>query len=75
LENGIVGQGDTKDKAIQSLKEAVESVEMVRKVAPDAYHSAPISVKELHEFLTVEAREPTLEPMELTAIYSPRILR
>jgi predicted RNase H-like HicB family nuclease len=69
LENGIVGQGDTKEKAVQHLKEAVESVDIARKEDPETY-LAPISVKELHEFLSVEAQDPILEPMELRAIYA-----
>jgi predicted RNase H-like HicB family nuclease len=67
LENGLVGQGVTKDNAIKKLREAIESFEEVRKAEKDVY-SAPLSIKELHEFLTIEGKEPTLEPCELWAI-------
>lgn len=69
LENGLVGQGITKENAISKLKEAVDSLEVVCKAESDIY-SAPLSIKELHEFLTVEGKEPTLEPYELRALYA-----
>lgn len=53
LENGTVGQGMTKDEAIKKLKEAISSFEMAIQDEPDIY-STPISIKELHEFLTYE---------------------
>jgi len=67
LENGIVGQGSSKDMAIEKLKEAIASFEEIRKNEPDIYTS-PLSIKELHEFLTVEGVEPTLEPLEMRAL-------
>jgi predicted RNase H-like HicB family nuclease len=67
LENGLVGRGVTKDNAIKKLKEAIESFEEVRKAEKDVY-SAPVSIKELHEFLTIEGKAPTSEPCELWAI-------
>ncbi len=69
LENGIVGQGDSKDIAIEKLKDAIVSFEEVRKNEPDIYTS-PLSIKELHEFLTVEGAEPILEPLEMRALYA-----
>ena len=69
LENGLVGQGNTKEEAVEKLKEAIVSFEEVRKSEADIY-SAPLSVKELHEFLTVEGVEPVLEPFELRAVYA-----
>ena len=69
LENGLVGQGDTKEGAVEKLKEAIASFEDVRKSEADIY-SAPVSIKELHEFLTVEAKEPILESFELKAVYA-----
>jgi predicted RNase H-like HicB family nuclease len=69
LENGIVGQGDTKENAVKKLKEAIESFDSVRDVESDIL-SSPISIEELHEFLTVEAAEPLIEPLELRAIYA-----
>lgn len=69
LENGIAGQGNTKEKAVEKLKDAIESFGYARKDDSDIFTS-PISIKELHEFLTVEAPEPILEPLELRAIYA-----
>ncbi len=69
LENGLVGQGDRKGKAIKKLKEAIDSFEEVRKNESDIY-SAPLSIKELHEFLTVEGSEPISEPFEMRALYA-----
>lgn len=67
LENGLVGQGDTKENAVEKLKEAIEPFNEVYKTESDIY-SAPISVKELHEFLTIEGKEPTSETYELRAV-------
>ena len=69
LENGIVGQGDTKENAVKKLKEAIESFDSVRELESDIL-SSPISIEELHEFLTVETAEPIIEPLELRAIYA-----
>ncbi len=69
LENGTVGQGNTKEIAVSNLREAIDSVEQVRKEDNDI-HSAPLSIKELHEFLTVESVEPTTQPMEMRALYA-----
>jgi len=69
LENGIVGQGHTKETAVSKLKEAIDSIEEVRKVEEDIY-SAPLSIKELHEFLTVESLEGVSEPLEMRAVYA-----
>ena len=69
LENGIVGQGDTKEKAVVKLKEAIDSIEEVRRTDEDIY-SAQLSIKELHEFLTVEGAEALSEPLEMRALYA-----
>jgi predicted RNase H-like HicB family nuclease len=69
LENGIVGQGDTKEKAVVKLKEAIDSIEEVRKTDEDIY-SAQLSIKELHEFLSVEGAETLPEPLEMRALYA-----
>ena len=69
LENGLVGQGDSKELAVTKLKEAIDSFETVRQTENDIY-SAPVSIKDLHEFLTVEAEERSLEPMEMRALYA-----
>ena len=67
LENGIVGQGVSKDDSIQNLKEAIESFEEVRDSEEDIY-SNPISINELHEFLMVEDAAPLSQLYELRAI-------
>ena len=69
LENGLVGQGNTKDAAIFKLKEAVESFEDVCRKEQDVY-SAPVAIKELHEFLTMEGEGPISEPYELRAVHA-----
>ena len=69
LENGLVGQGDSKETAAEKLKEAIDSFEEVRKNESDIY-SAPLSIKDLHEFMTMESAEPILEPLELRALYA-----
>lgn len=69
LENGVVGQGESKETAVEKLKEAIDSFEEVRKNESDIY-SAPLSIKDLHEFMTVESPEPILEPLELRALYA-----
>jgi predicted RNase H-like HicB family nuclease len=69
LENGVVGQGKTQDHAIIKLREAVESFQEVDEAQPDIYCN-PISIKELHEFLTVESKEPISEVYEFRAVYA-----
>lgn len=69
LENGLVGQGATKEDAIKKLKEAIECFEEECKKEGDVYN-ASISVKELHEFLTIEGKEPIMEEYELRAVYA-----
>jgi len=69
LENGLVGQGNTKDDAIKKLKEAIESFEEEYEKESDVY-SAPLSIKELHEFLMVEGKEHVSEEFELRAVYA-----
>ncbi|MBW1778766.1 MAG: type II toxin-antitoxin system HicB family antitoxin [Deltaproteobacteria bacterium] len=69
LENGVVAQGDSKGMALTKLKDAIESIEETRKMEKDIY-SAPVAIKELHEFLTVEAPQPISEPMEMRALYA-----
>lgn len=66
LENGIVGQGDTKDEAVNKLKEAIESVLEIEK----DIDLAPISIKELHEFLAIESQEEEPESYELKKMYA-----
>ncbi len=68
LENGIVGQGATKEKAIEKLKEAVSSFEEISKVETDIFVS-PVSIRELHEFLTIE-EETTTGSYELRSVHA-----
>ena len=67
LENGLVGQGVTKEESIRKLKEAIECFEDVRKTEEGVYN-APISIKELHEFLTIEGKELASQTFELRAV-------
>ena len=67
LENGLVGQGMTKEESIRKLKEAIECFEDVRKTEEGVYN-APISIKELHEFLTIEGKELISQTFELRAV-------
>jgi predicted RNase H-like HicB family nuclease len=53
LENGIVGQGDTQENAVNKLKDAIASFEDVYESEDNIYKSA-ISIDELHEFLLVK---------------------
>ena len=67
LENGLVGQGTTKEESVRKLKEAIESFEDIRKTEEGVYN-APVSIKELHEFLAIEGEKPTSQTFELRAV-------
>ena len=69
LENGLVGQGETKDKAAARLDEAIESFAEAIQDQQDVY-CAPISVKALHEFLTFDQPAPANTSFELRAVYA-----
>ncbi|MDB9515268.1 hypothetical protein PN499_29125 [Kamptonema animale CS-326] len=69
LENGLVGQGNTQENAVAKLKEAIESFEEVFEADRDI-EKGSISLKELHEFLTIESSEPISEVFELRAVYA-----
>lgn len=69
LENGVVGQGQTKEMAVAKLKEAIGSIEEVRKADRDI-HSASLSIKELHEFLMVEGLDSISQPLEMRTLYA-----
>ena len=69
LENGLVGQGNTKEEAMRKLKEAIVSFEEARETEDDVY-TAPIAVGELHEFLACEEDEPAAQSYELRAMYA-----
>ena len=67
LENGVVAQGETKKEAIEKCREAISSFELVRREELDI-HTAPVSIKELHEFLTFDNTVAVTEPLELRAL-------
>lgn len=69
LENGIVGQGETRDAAILKLKQAIESFQEVYEAQSDIF-CAPVAIRELHEFLMVESKEPASEVYEFRAVYA-----
>jgi len=69
LENGLVGQGGSSDEAVGKLKEAIVSFQEALKVEEEV-HNEPISVKDLHEFLTVEGSDPQPASYELRAVYA-----
>jgi predicted RNase H-like HicB family nuclease len=69
LENGLVGQGNTQDDAIAKLKEAIESFQDVRESEENICNTS-VSIKELHEYLTIQTPEPILEVFELRAVYA-----
>ena len=64
-----MGQGETQDSAITKLKQAIESFQEVYESKSDNY-SASVSIKELHEFLMVESKEPASEIYEFRAVYA-----
>jgi predicted RNase H-like HicB family nuclease len=69
LENGLVGQGRTKEESLTKLKEAIGSfLDAGKEDAGIA--SRPVSIGELHEFLAVEGSGPKSEPFELRAIHA-----
>jgi len=68
LENGLVGQGTTKAKAADRLHEAITSFDEGTQGQQDV-HRAPISVRELHEFLTFDEGQPVTS-YELRAVYA-----
>jgi predicted RNase H-like HicB family nuclease len=69
LENGVVGQGESREEAMRRLQDAIGSFEEAVRAEEDAY-SAPVSIRELHEFLTYEVDQPTAERYELCAVYA-----
>jgi predicted RNase H-like HicB family nuclease len=70
LENGLVGQGASKDEAASKLKEAIESFEEVLAEDENVY-SGPIPIRELHEFLTIENTDTeATSTFELRAVHA-----
>ena len=68
LENGLVGQGNTAERSIDKLKQAIESFSEVYQAEPDIYLS-PLAINELHEFLTLEDAEAS-DTYELRKVYA-----
>ena len=69
LENGLVGQGNTQQQAIDKLQEAIASFEEIYQSENNVY-SSPISIEELHEFLTTEDKEEQKDVYELRIVYA-----
>ena len=69
LENGLVGQGNTQQQAIDKLQEAITSFEKIYQSENNIY-SSPISIQELHEFLTIEEKEEQTNIYELRKLYA-----
>lgn len=69
LENGISAQGESRDQTMSKLQEAIAALEEARADDP-AIHTAPVAIRELHEFLAFEADAPSTEPYELRAVYA-----
>lgn len=69
LENGIASQGKTREEAVSKVREAIESFEEARQDDPEIY-TAPVPIKELHEFLSFSDHEPVIDSFELRAIYA-----
>jgi predicted RNase H-like HicB family nuclease len=69
LENGCLGQGHSREEAIGNLTDAIDSIVEARQTDADIY-SEPLSIKELHEFLTVEAPLPINMPLEMRTLYA-----
>jgi predicted RNase H-like HicB family nuclease len=69
LENGVVSQGATKEEALTKMREAIALLNLAFSDDSPLY-TAPVPIKELHEFLTLEGREPTLETYELRAVHA-----
>ncbi|MGA7875598.1 MAG: hypothetical protein WCA08_08035 [Desulfoferrobacter sp.] len=67
LENGLVGQGESKEQAIEKLTEAVQSIQDIFDQERDVY-SSPVPINELHEFLALESEHPSMGHYELRAV-------
>jgi predicted RNase H-like HicB family nuclease len=59
-----LGQGNTQEEAISTLKEAIKSFQSVYK-SENVIYTAPISTEQLHEFLAVEDKKLNAEVFEL----------
>ena len=68
LENGLVGQGNTAERSIDHLKQAIESFSEVYEAEFDIYLN-PLAINELHEFLTLEDAVAS-DTYELRKVYA-----
>ena len=68
LENGLVGQGNTAERSINQIKQAIESFSEVYETESDIYLS-PLAINELHEFLTLEDAEAS-DTYEIRKVYA-----
>ncbi len=62
-----LGQGENQDKAVEKLKEAIESLQEAP-ILERPHYQTSVSIKELHEFLTIESEEPTTQVYEFRAV-------
>lgn len=69
LENGLVGQGNTQQQAIDKLQEALASFVEIYQSENNVYLS-PLSIEELHEFLMIEDKEEQTNVYELRKVYA-----
>ncbi|MDZ7759328.1 MAG: hypothetical protein U5L00_03615 [Desulfovermiculus sp.] len=67
LENGLVGQGLSKEEALGKLKEAIDSLMEVQGLEDKLSHTT-IAINELHEFLTIEETDVKKEPFEMWTV-------
>ena len=67
LENGVTAEGKSKEEALISLNDAIESLESAL-LEDENISTAPIAIKELHEFLTYQGKFES--SFELKPIYA-----
>ena len=58
-QDGAIGKSERGDRSFQSVYDSNADL-----------YNAPIPIKELHEFLMLETREPASEIYELRAVYA-----
>ena len=68
LKNGWVAQGNTPEPSLDKLKQAIEPFSEVYESESEVYLS-PLSINELHEFLTLEDAEAS-DTYELRKVYA-----
>ena len=67
LENGLVGQGLSKQEALDKMKESIDSLMEVQSIEDKLCYTA-IAINELHEFLTIEETDVKKEPFEMWTV-------